>query len=678
MAKLYNTKYYHRDLSWLRFNHRVLQEAADSRNPLYERIKFLAIFSSNLDEFFRVRVSDIRQIKRIEKPLRKKLITKPNKVLKEIRKQVDLQQAQFGQIFKEEILPALRKNDIYLISHTEFSATQKEIAKSYYDEHLRNTLTISCNPCSSEDTVFIKNEALYLCTMLNQEEFQLVQIPEDEPRFFSFPKHNGKYYITFIDDILKYNLRQSPRQEQNITYYSIKKSRDAELYIEDEFSGNLKEKIKKSLPKRQTGQATRLLIDPRMPLPFQEILKNALDVYNTDIIKGGTYHNFRDFFNFPNPTQKKLSHTELPPLPHPNLSKSDSIFSVIDAKDQLIHYPYQQFEPVIQWLEEAASDAQVKTIKITIYRAASESRLNDAIARAAKAGKEVVVFIEVKARFDEQNNLKWGRIFEENGARVIYSFPAIKIHSKILCIERETEGSLKRYAYIATGNFNENTATLYTDFGLMTAHPSITEDINKVFLVLEGKMIIPKPDKLLVSPFTLRETFEKLIKKEIDFAKAGKKAYIIAKMNSLEDDKMIKLLYEASQAGVRIRLLVRGICCLVPGIKGQSQNIYVTSILDRFLEHGRIYIFGNNGNEKMYLGSADWMKRNLSHRIEVATPVLDKDIQKTIRELIDIQLRDNVKARIIDAQQQNAYVEDEDLPVQAQLETYRYFKKRLA
>jgi polyphosphate kinase len=289
-----------------------------------------------------------------------------------------------------------------------------------------------------------------------------------------------------------------------------------------------------------------------------------------------------------------------------------------------------------------------------------------------------VVFIEVKARFDEQNNLKWGRIFEENGARVIYSFPAIKIHSKILCIERETEGSLKRYAYIATGNFNENTATLYTDFGLMTAHPGITEDINKVFLVLEGKMIIPKPDKLLVSPFTLRETFEKLIKKEIDFAKAGKKAYIIAKMNSLEDDKMIKLLYEASQAGVRIRLLVRGICCLVPGIKGQSQNIYVTSILDRFLEHGRIYIFGNNGNEKMYLGSADWMKRNLSHRIEVATPVLDKDIQKTIRELIDIQLRDNVKARIIDVQQQNAYVEDEDLPVQAQLETYRYFKKRLA
>ncbi|MAN59232.1 MAG: polyphosphate kinase 1 [Flavobacteriaceae bacterium] len=675
MAKLYNTKYFHRDLSWLRFNHRVLQEAADTRNPLYERIKFLAIFSSNLDEFFRVRVSDIRQIKKIEKPLRKKLITKPNKVLKEIKKQVDIQQQQFGRIFKEDIIPDLKKNDIHLISYTEFSATQKEIAKTYFQDTLKEKLQISCNPCSSKDTVFIKNESLYLGAMLSKDEFQLVQIPEDEPRFFSFPKHNGKYYITFIDDILKYNLRQSMKQEQDVTYYSIKKSRDAELYIEDEFSGNLKEKIKKSLPKRQTGQATRLLIDPKMPVAFQEILMNALDVYNTDIIKGGTYHNFRDFLGFPNPTNKPLSNIDLPPLPHPVLSECSSRFEAIDRKDQLIHYPYQHFDPVIRLLEEAAVDPQVKTIKITIYRAASESRLNDAIAQAAKAGKEVVVFIEVKARFDEQNNLKWGRIFEENGARVIYSFPAIKIHSKILCIERETDGIRKRYAYIATGNFNENTATLYTDFGLMTAHPEITEDINKVFLVLEGKMIIPKPDMLLVSPFTMRETFEKLIRKEIEYAKAGKDAYIIAKMNSLEDEKMIRLLYEASNAGVQIRLLVRGICCLVPGIKGQSQHIVVTSILDRFLEHGRVYIFGNDGEEKMYIGSADWMKRNLSHRIEVATPVLDRDIQKTIRDLIDIQLNDNVKARRIDAEQQNEYVTNTRAPLQAQPATYHYFKK---
>ena len=674
MAKLYNTKYYHRDLSWLRFNHRVLQEAADDRNPLYERIKFLAIFSSNLDEFFRVRVSDIRQIKEIEKPLRKKLITKPNKVLKEIKKQVELQQEEFGAIFKNQIIPKLKEENIHLIDYTEFSSTQKEIAKSYYEESLKEKLEVSRNSSTGEESVFIENEVLYLAAQVENNAFKLVKISEDEPRFFTFPKHNGKHFITFIDDILKYNLRQTPQKEENITFYSIKKSRDAELYIEDEFSGNVMEKIKKSLPKRDTGQATRLLIDNKTPQAFQEILKNALEVYNADIVKGGAYHNFKDFFEFPNPTSKNLSVEDLPPLPHPVLANGNSIFKAIDEKDQLIHYPYQDFEPVIKLLEEAADDPKVTTIKMTIYRAASESRLNDAIARAAKNGKEVVVFIEVKARFDEHNNLKWGKIFEDNGAHVIYSFPAIKIHSKILCIERETNGSPKRYGYIATGNFNENTAKLYTDFGIMTAEKEITEDLNKLFLVLEGKMIIPKPDRLLISPFTVRDTFEDLIENEIKLAKAGKEAYIIAKMNSLQDKSMIKLLYKASNAGVKVRLLVRGMCSLVPGIKGQSENIYITSILDRFLEHGRIYIFGNNGEEKMYIGSADWMKRNLSHRIEVVTPVLDDDHHTTIKELIDIQLNDNTKARIIDADQKNEYVKHTKPAVRAQYDTYDYFK----
>ncbi|WP_339701969.1 polyphosphate kinase 1 [uncultured Marixanthomonas sp.] len=676
MAKLYNTKYYHRDLSWLRFNHRVLQEAADYKNPLYERIKFLAIFSSNLDEFFRVRVSDIRQIKEIEKPFRKKLITKPNKVLKEIKKQVELQQEEFGDIFKNQIIPDLKEESIHLIDYKEFSTTQKEIAKSYFEDTLKEKLEVSFNPSSNSDTVFIENEALYLAAQLENDTFKLVKIPDDEPRFFTFPKHNGKYFITFIDDVLKYSLKQTPQKEENITFYSIKKSRDAELYIEDEFSGNVMERIKKSLPKRNTGQATRLLIDNKMPKQFEEVLKNALEVYNTDIVKGGTYHNFKDFFGFPNPTSKNLSTEELPPLPHPVLADCDSVFKAIDEKDQLIHYPYQNFEPVIKLLEEAADDPKVTTIKMTIYRAASESRLNDAIAKAAKNGKEVVIFIEVKARFDEHNNLKWGKLFEDNGAHVIYSFPAIKIHSKILCIERETNESSKRYGYIATGNFNENTAKLYTDFGIMTANKTITEDLNKLFLVLQGKMIIPKPDKLLVSPFTLRDTFEDLIENEMELAKAGKDAYIIAKMNSLQDKSMIKMLYKASNAGVKIRLLVRGICSIVPGIKDQSENIQVTSILDRFLEHGRIYIFGNDGNEKMYIGSADWMKRNLSHRIEVVTPILDQDHHNTIRELIEIQLNDNVKARIIDPDQKNEYVKHGKPAVRAQYDTYNYFKEK--
>jgi len=676
MGKLYSTKYYHRDLSWLRFNHRVLQEAADERNPLYERIKFLAIFSSNLDEFFRVRVSDIRQIKDIVKPLRKKLISKPNKVLKEIKAQVHLQQQEFGNVFYNEIIPLLEKENIFLLDHKEFSSTQKLVAQNYFEDEVKQFLDIEVLPLDGSKSIFVKNEALYLACLNDDNNFSVLKIPKELPRFFTFPKQNGNHYITFLDDILKFNLRQSPEQEKNLTFYALKISRDAELYIEDEFSGNLMEKIKNALPKRNTGQATRVLIDSAMPKQLQEALKKSLDVTSTDIVEGGVYHNFKDFFGFPNPTDKKLSCAELPPLDHPMLSKYDSIFDAIDDKDQLIHYPYQSFEPIIRLVEEAAVDPAVTELKITIYRAADESRLNDAIALAAKNGIAVTVFIEVKARFDEHNNLKWGAIFEKNGAKVIYSYPDIKVHSKILLIERTVNEEAKRYAYIATGNFNENTATLYTDFGLMTCHKKLTKELNKVFLVLDRTIIVPKTKRLLVSPFTTRTQFIKMVNREIALANAGEEAYVILKMNSLQDKEMIKLLYRASVAGVKIRLLIRGICSLVPGIKNQSENIEVHSILDRFLEHGRIYIFGNAGEELLFIGSADWMTRNLSHRIEVVTPIYDENHRKTIKELLDIQWKDNVKARIIDKNQKNEYLEN-DLPkVQSQLATYEYFKNQ--
>ncbi|WBU88065.1 polyphosphate kinase 1 [Cellulophaga omnivescoria] len=670
MSKLYNSKYYHRDLSWLRFNHRVLQEIKDKRNPLYERIKFLAIFSSNLDEFFKVRVSDIRQIKSIEKPLRKKLITKPNKVLAEIKKQVDLQQQEFGDIFLNEIIPDLKSEGIHLINYKDFTLKQKQFAEDYYNTNLKNTLNIQTEKTATKNSLFAENEASYLVTLKNNEEIELVEIPENKPRFIVFPSTSQTHYITFIDDVLKYNLNK----ENNNNYYALKISRDAELYIEDEFSGNLMQKIIDALPKRKTGQATRALVDASAPTTLLNAIKSTLNLYNTDIILGGIYHNFKDFFSFPNPTKKQLSNSKLEPLQHPLLTQYNSVFNAIDAKDQLIHYPYQSFEPVIKLLEEAATNDEVKTLKITLYRLAKTSRLNTAIAKAAKAGKNVVVFIEAKARFDEDNNLKWGKIFKDNGAKVIYSYPGIKVHSKIIYIEKESKGILTTYSYIGTGNFNEKTATLYTDFGLMTTDKKICKELNRVFLVLQGALIVPKAKKLLVSPFTTRHVFSRLVEKEIEFAKTGKEGLIILKMNSLEDKKMIQLLYKASNAGVKIHLIIRGICCLVPGIKGQSENITITSILDRYLEHGRVYLFGNNGDEKLFIGSADWMTRNLSHRIEVITPILDKDNFKIVKDILQIQLLDNVKARVIDAKQQNKYVTNSKNPTHSQLKTYNYFK----
>ncbi|MEP1488346.1 MAG: polyphosphate kinase 1 [Algibacter sp.] len=660
-----NTKqYYNRDLSWLRFNHRVLQEASDERNPLYERIKFLAIFSSNLDEFFKVRVSDIRKIKQLDKPLRKRLITKPNKLLREIKKQVDIQQKEFGRIFFTEIIPELEREDIHLLSHKEFNSEQLDFSKDYYKKELAAKQYLSIN----KNKPFIENEALYLVSQMPDDSLVWVKINGDTSRFVELPSINKKHYITFVDDILKHNLKTFYK----LDFYSIKISRDAELYIDNEYSGNLLDKIKKALPNRVSGQVTRALIDELMPNKLQLELNKVLDINETDVMKGGAYHNFKDLFGFPNPTAKNLSFSNLPPISDKEFTGyPKSTFEAIKDKDRLLYFPYQSYRPVIQLLEEASNDINVTKIKITLYRISKDSLVAKALLNAAKNGKEVFVFIETKARFDEENNIKWGKILEENGANVAYSYPGIKVHSKILYIERIEKKSSRAYAYISTGNFNEKTSRIYTDFGLMTANSKITNELCQVFLVLERQIIIPKSKQLLVSPFTTRSKFAELIELEIENAKVGKEAYIILKLNSLQDTKMIKLLYKASNAGVKIRLLIRGICCLIPGIKGQSENIYVTSIVDRFLEHGRIYIFGNNGKEKMYLGSADWMTRNLDHRIEVITPILDRDVHLKLKELLDLQLKDNVKSRVIDSNQNNNYVEKGSLEESSQHIIYK-------
>jgi len=649
-------KFFNRDLSWLRFNHRVLQEAADLRNPLYERLKFLAIFSSNLDEFFEVRVSNIRQIKKLDKSLRKKLITKPNKLLRKIKKEVFVQQEAFGKIYKEQILAGLKEKGISIISFENYTEAQKAFAEAYYEKHLANILTLDLdqqdNDQDDHDNLFIENEKLYLVTMTASQKISWVKIPEDSPRFVVFPVSEGQHQISFVDDILKHQLLQFYKTP----FYSIKISRDAELYIEDEYSGDLLDKIESSLSNRDTGQVTRVLIDSKMPNELLLKLNKVLDINDTDIVSGGRYHNLKDFFGFPNPTEHQLSFPVLTPKKQKSFVEADSLFKLIKAKDRLLYFPYESFDEVIRFVEEAAVDPLVKDIKMTLYRVSKDSAIAKALLMAVQNGKNVMVFIETKARFDEANNIKWGKKLEQAGAKVMYSYPAIKVHSKIMYIERKEGSKTQGYAYIGTGNFNEKTSLIYTDFGLFTANDKITDELSQVFKVLEGKLIIPKTKKLLISPFSSRSRFIELIEAEIELANAGKEASITLKLNSLEDKKMIKMLYKASNAGVKIRLLIRGICCLIAGVEGQSEHVYITSVVDRFLEHGRVYIFGNDGNEKMYIGSADWMTRNLDHRIEVITPILDPDIFQKIKDTVQLQLDDTVKARILDAKQTNQYV----------------------
>ncbi len=647
-----DSTFFNRDLSWLRFNHRVLQEAADQRNPLYERLKFLAIFSSNLDEFFEVRVSNIRQIKKLDKPLRKKLITKPNKLLKEIKKEVFRQQEEFGKIYEKQILPALKENGISILSFENYTKAHKDFAEKYYEKHLSGALTLKLKDQESQDGLFIENEKLYLMTMTPSQDLIWVKIPEDSDRFVILPSSKGQHHISFVDDILKcqlYQFYQTP-------FYSIKISRDAELYIEDEYSGNLLEKIESSLSNRDTGQVTRALIDSTMPSDMIQKLHKVLDINDTDIVPGGRFHNLKDFFGFPNPTDHQLSFQELAPKKQAAFVKAKNLFKLIKTKDRLLQFPYESFDEVVRFVEEAAKDSKVTNIKMTLYRVSKKSAIAKALLSAVQNGKQVMVFIETKARFDEANNIKWGKKLAEAGANVIYSYPGIKVHSKIMYIERAEENKTQGYAYIGTGNFNEKTSRIYTDYGLFTANGKITKELSKVFQVLERKLIVPKTKNLLISPFSSRSTFVELIENEIDLANDGKPASITLKLNSLQDQKMIKMLYKASNAGVKVRLLVRGICCLVAGVEGQSENIFITSVVDRFLEHGRVYMFGNGGKEKMYIGSADWMTRNLDHRIEVITPILDPDIFQEIKNSVQLQLDDHVKARIVDANQENKYV----------------------
>ncbi|TNE64431.1 MAG: polyphosphate kinase 1 [Bacteroidetes bacterium] len=677
--------YVHRDISWLSFNYRVLQEAKDPAVPLLERLKFLAIYSSNLDEYFRIRVANIRNLQKVGKKTKAELDFSPRELLREVHQIVNHQQEEFSQIFENQVVPELRKHNIFILRRLDLNEEQKQFVETYFNNNLL-PFVMPVLLVKRRIRPFLANAHLYLAIHMRQpkkpladSEYALVKIPSDQlPRFIHMPGTNRQHNLILLDDIVRHSVSLLfPGYEIQDTY-SIKLTRDAELYIDDEFSGDLVQKIKSSLAKRHVGPASRFVYDREMPGHLLQYLKDTFDLGKNDMLPEGRYHNNFDFFKFPDFGMEYLKNKPLPPLPHPVLQQDADVFEAIREKDQLLHVPYQSYEPVVNLFEQAARDPQVTHIKVILYRVAKRSKILEALMEAVKYGKQVSAFVEIKARFDEEANLAWGEKLDRAGVRVHYSFPGVKVHSKLALVRRIEDGKPRLYSYLGTGNFHEGTVEVYSDLGVFTADPQMTTEVSNVFTFLEN---IKPPRKefehLLVGKFNLRSALDTLIDQEIEAAKQGKPAHIIIKTNSLEDKAIIEKLYEASNAGVRIQLIIRGICCLVAGVPGKSENIEVISIVDRFLEHARVFIFHHGGEEKIYLSSADLMRRNLSFRIETAFPVYDPDLKKEIRSLINLQLEDNVKARIIDRHDRNEYRRtSSDIPVRSQIETYFHFKRK--
>ncbi len=680
-------KYIHRDISWLSFNYRVLQEARDPAVPLLERLKFLAIYSSNLDEFFRIRVANHRNLMRADKSTIKNLEYSPEVVLKELLQVANKQQLEFSRIFEDDILPALRKNGIHIVNWTKMSREQMEFVDTYFNEYLLPFVQ-PVILAGRKIKPFLNNGALYLALHLRDKEtgknipddYAIVKIPSDHlSRFLELPaKADGTKQILMLDDAVRYSVRLIFPGYQILDTYSIKLTRDAELYIDDEYTGDLISKIKKSLNKRDIGIASRMVYDRSMPQHFLEYLMRVFEIDSMDLLPEGRYHNNSDFFKFPSFHLSHLREPELPPIRMSALEDAESVFEAIRQKDHLLHVPYHSYESVIRFFEDAASDPDVTHIKIIQYRVAKVSRIMEAIKLAVKNGKQVSTFIEVKARFDEEANLRWGEELEAAGVTVYYSMPGYKVHSKLALVRRMENGHPSLYAYLGTGNFHEVTARIYSDFGIFTHDKRMTAEVARIFNFLETKKKPGQPFQYLgVGLFNLKEKLISLIKREIANAGKGQKARLLLKMNSLQDEEMIRLLYEASQAGVKIKLIIRGICSLVPGVKGLSDNITAISIIDRFLEHSRVFVFYNGGNQEVYLSSADWMVRNLHYRVETVFPVLDQSLADTIIDCMKLQWQDNLKARILDARLSNRYrTFNDDIAIRSQVATYYYIKRR--
>jgi polyphosphate kinase len=678
-------KFINREISWLAFNERVLQEAIDPNVPLIERLRFLGIFSNNQDEFFKVRVATIKRMIDVEESTGTKDKEKPKKILNEIQKKVLLLSKKFEETY-QQLINELAKHHIYIISEDELNEVQSEHVRTYFQDKVLSVITpvmlhnIKKFPRLTDKSIYL---AIKLASSENliDPEYALIEIPSDEiGRFVELPADGRNQYIILLDDVIRFCLDDifGIFQYDRFEAYTIKLTRDAELDIDNDLSKSFLEIIDASVADRMKGQPVRFVYDGSMPKDLFEFLKDNLKLDEGDnLIPGGRYHNFKDYMNFPNLGGKRMLYAPTPAISHPLIKPHESILEVLNSKDILLHFPFQRFDHYINLLREASIDPEVRSVKITLYRVAVNSRVINALIAAAMNEKKVTVIIELQARFDEKSNIYWARKLEEAGARVLFGLPGLKVHAKLTLITRREGRKLVRYATVGTGNPHEGTAAVYGDLVLMTKDTRITEEVEKVFTFFDATYRTFKYKHLLVSPLYMRNRIYMLIDNEIRNAKEGKNAYIIIKSNSLVDKDLIKKLYQANAAGVKIKAIIRGICSLIPGVPGLSENIEVLSIVDKFLEHARIYVFCNDDQERYYLSSADWMTRNLDHRIEVACPVYDREIQDEIRDILEIQLKDNVKARIINEEQDNQYREPQTVRrVQSQMELYKYYQKK--
>jgi polyphosphate kinase len=677
-----------RDISWLSFNGRVLQEAADKTVPLRERVRFLGIFSNNMDEFFRVRVATLKRMADVGSKIRNMhMEISPEKILDQIQQIVLEQQEEFAAVW-ESIRRELQNDNIHLVTERRLNKEQQRFVQNFFEEEVRSNI-IPLMLESIPQFPYLRDKSIYLGVVMSkksdktQKTYSIIEVPSKViGRFIKLPSPDGEHHIILLEDVIRFNLKSvfSYFGFTNYQSWVFKVTKDAEIDIDNDISTSLIQKIEKGVKNRRKGKTVRFVYDQQMDAGLLKFLMKRLNLSKkSSLIPGGRIHNFRHFMDFPDVFSKK-SHRKKP-FPHPMLRHSIRVTDVVLAKDIMLNFPYHSFSTVIDLLREAAIDPSVVEIKITAYRLAPNSKIVNALINAVRNGKKVSVMLELRARFEEEANLEWKERLEEEGVKVLLSIPNMKVHAKICMIRKRVDNTTLLYGFVSTGNLNEKTSTVYGDHCLLTADKQIMADVSRLFTYMEkwkeGTAMLKTCKTLIPCPTHLRRELNRLISREIKNAKDGKPASIIIKSNSIADEQLIEKLYEAAKAGVILKLIVRGIFCMYSKNKKFKHAVKAISIVDEYLEHARVFVFHNLGDEKMFISSADWMIRNLDHRIEVTCPIKDENIKKVVKTILQIQLSDNVKARELDNELSNRYVRNTEFKkVRAQVDIYNYLHQK--